>query len=87
MKTLLAPCGFDCALCPSYLATVSGDPAELRRVWERWDPATRPETPDEVRCTGCLSDGPRLPFCESCALRRTRGTDPERPGARQGRTS
>ena len=75
MKSLEAPCGFDCARCPACLATASGDPAELRKVWELWDPATRPGTPEGVRCAGCLSEGPRLEFCEACELRRARGTD------------
>ncbi|MBN1242152.1 MAG: DUF3795 domain-containing protein [Spirochaetales bacterium] len=69
----LAPCGFDCALCPAYRATVSGDPDGLRKVWERWDPATRPETPEGIRCFGCLSEGPILAYCRDCEARRTGG--------------
>ncbi|HOX49270.1 MAG TPA: DUF3795 domain-containing protein [Spirochaetales bacterium] len=71
MPSTIAPCGFDCANCPVYRATLADAPAALASLWELWDPATRPATPEELRCRGCLSGtAVHIPFCAACAIRR-----------------
>lgn len=70
MAPHIAPCGFDCTTCPVYRATAAGAPAALVSLWELWDPATRPATPEELRCAGCLHHSTtRIPFCASCRIR------------------
>ncbi len=56
--TLIGFCGDNCALCPRYIATKSGDIHHLEKVRDLWvkvgwrDAATSPE---EVACSGCTS--------------------------------
>ena len=56
MDKLIAYCGLDCAKCPAYVATQSGDPAELERVAAEWREAfNMPDlTVESLICDGCL---------------------------------
>ena len=73
MDKIIAYCGLNCSECPAYVATQSGDPAELERVAAQWREAfNMPDlTAESVICDGCLqTDGGRLScYCATCAIR------------------
>ncbi len=51
-------CGNDCAACPRYTATVSGDEAQLHQVaalWHRVGWRDRVVSSDEIACRGCAT--------------------------------
>jgi hypothetical protein len=52
---MLAPCGIDCAACPAYIATRSGDRTRLQDVLKTW--TANPEmTVDDLLCGGCQGE-------------------------------
>ena len=64
-------CGDDCNQCPRYLATQSGDEAQLEKVAELWRTIGWRDTlepPEKLACHGCAS----LDICElgmrDCAI-------------------
>ena len=75
MNQIVAYCGLNCAECPAYLATQSGDPAELERVAAEWREAfNMPDlTTESVICDGCLPGaagvGRLSGYCTTCAIR------------------
>lgn len=73
MDKMIAYCGLNCSECPAYVATQSGDPAELERVAAEWRAAFQmPDlTAESVICDACLQrDGGRLSgYCATCAVR------------------
>jgi hypothetical protein len=73
MEKIIAYCGLNCAECPAYLATQSGDPAALERVAAEWRVAfNAPEmTAESIICDGCLAtNGGRLAdYCGMCEIR------------------
>jgi hypothetical protein len=56
--TLIGFCGDNCALCPRYIATKTGDIHALKKALDLWvrvgwrDKETNPE---EVACNGCIT--------------------------------
>lgn len=58
MKASIGACGDDCSVCPRFLATVSGDPADLedvRNLWVRIG-LREPGFPvEDMACQGCCS--------------------------------
>jgi hypothetical protein len=71
MEELIAPCGLDCAACPTYEATLKNDRKALARVAEDWSRQFGfPMTADSVRCTGCRStSGVQIGHCAECEVR------------------
>ncbi len=73
MDKIIAYCGLNCAACPAYLATQSGDPAALERVAAEWRVAfNAPDiTAASLACDGCLATiGGRLAdYCAVCEIR------------------
>lgn len=66
----IAFCGIDCSVCDAYLATQSGDPAELERVATAWRQLDPNVTANTLRCDGCLAVGGRLfSWCTECPIR------------------
>ena len=72
MKELIAYCGLDCEACEARLATVRKDDALRADVAKRWSELNGVEiTPAMIHCTGCRTEGPKTPYCESlCPIRR-----------------
>jgi hypothetical protein len=69
----LAPCGIDCAACPAFLATRSGDRTRLEEVLKTW--TANPEmTVDDLLCDGChgerVSKDCRVCWIKDCARER-----------------
>ncbi|HVO78343.1 MAG TPA: DUF3795 domain-containing protein [Methanomassiliicoccales archaeon] len=57
----MAYCGYRCDLCPALKATRSDDVGELAQVAKEWKKLYGFNLkPEEVRCAGCRSDGPRV---------------------------
>jgi hypothetical protein len=55
---LIGFCGDNCALCPRYIATRSGDIHDLetvRDLWVRVGWRDKDTSPEEVACSGCTS--------------------------------
>ncbi|MBN2394629.1 MAG: DUF3795 domain-containing protein [Anaerolineae bacterium] len=73
MDKIIAYCGLNCAGCPAYVATQSGDPAALERVAAEWRVAfNAPEmTAESIICDGCLAsiDGRLADYCSICEIR------------------
>jgi len=73
MDKIIAYCGLNCAACPAYVATQSGDPAALERVAAEWRVAFHaPDmTAESIVCDGCLANiGGRLAsYCGMCEIR------------------
>ena len=68
---IIAYCGITCSSCDAYLATQSGDQAELERVAEAWRKQFDPHiTAASIVCDGCLVDsGPVASYCSWCPNR------------------
>jgi hypothetical protein len=73
MDKIIAYCGLNCSECPAYLATQTGNRAELEQVAAQWREAfNMPDlTAESVVCDGCLQiEGGRLiGYCATCAVR------------------
>jgi len=66
-------CGDVCSFCPRYLATLSGDPDELRRTAELWrDVGLRDRVVpnEEIRCEGCSPTNACRSGIAACASER-----------------
>lgn len=66
-------CGNVCSLCPRFIATVSGDPAQLEEVRQMWVSAGWREesvTLDDMRCLGCSAQKECRYHIIPCAIER-----------------
>jgi hypothetical protein len=68
---MIAFCGLDCAECPAYAATQSGDEEALVKVAAQWSEEYSGNlTVDDVRCNGChATEGPWMSHCSECKIR------------------
>ncbi len=68
---MIAYCGIACSSCDAFLATQSGDPAELERVAAAWRAQVDPGiTTADIPCNGCLAEvGPLCSYCAICPVR------------------
>jgi len=68
---MIAYCGLNCAECPGYVATQSGDEEALKKVVAQWsDEYSGTLTIDDVRCSGChATQGPLMSHCSVCGIR------------------
>jgi hypothetical protein len=74
---MIAPCGNDCAECPRYQATLSGDVLSLSYVanlWFRLGFRTHVGSNDEVACRGCPPSNPCPYEIFECAKARNAAT-------------
>ena len=71
MKEYIGFCGLDCEKCEARIATVNHDDVLRRQVAMEWTELNGVEiTPEMINCTGCRTDGPKTPYCESlCPVR------------------
>jgi len=73
METNLAYCGINCAVCPAYLATISGNREALAKLAKEWGGDYPPAiaTADGIRCSGCQHESGEYLcfFCSDCAIR------------------
>ena len=65
-----AYCGFDCAKCPVYIASETGDEKLKRELIERFSEGTESIGFEQIECHGCKSDIPSgHRFCSECEFR------------------
>jgi len=69
-QLILAYCGLVCSECPYYLATQNNDQAKLQQIAEE----TREKfgltvTAAECMCDGCIGEGRKISYCDTCAVR------------------
>ncbi len=66
----MAFCGFDCARCPMYRATVDNDSALKKALIEKYSTNEKRLTEKDIACFGCKAEKRYIhPFCEECAIR------------------
>jgi len=74
MEKKLGFCGVDCATCPVYQATMSGDVEQKKGVADYFSQAFKTEIkPEEINCIGCVQatkeSGPLFGHCHFCDVR------------------
>lgn len=61
MERMISYCGLICTECPAYVATQKDDENERKRVAETWSKEFDANLkPEDINCTGCLSEGERV---------------------------
>jgi hypothetical protein len=71
MEKMIAFCGLDCAVCPTFLATREDNDEKRKQVAEQWSKEYKAEfKPEDINCDGCLSGNGRLfRYCKVCEIR------------------
>ncbi|MFX1328412.1 MAG: DUF3795 domain-containing protein [Promethearchaeota archaeon] len=67
-KDLLAPCGLYCGVCRIYKAHKDNDLEFKREILPTLNDYGA-KSVDDIACTGCLSDGAKFHFCQTCPIR------------------
>ena len=63
-------CGFDCAACPIYQATLLDDEELKQKLAEKYSAPGRKLMKADIFCKGCRAEKRYLhPFCEECVIR------------------
>lgn len=69
-EKMIAFCGIDCAACPAYVGTQTGDERLLAKTAEEWSTGEYPLKPEDVICDSCTVAGKRLPsFTSLCKMK------------------
>ncbi|MCP4762976.1 MAG: DUF3795 domain-containing protein [archaeon] len=66
-KELLAPCGLYCGVCSIYIADRDNN-VKFKGVLKKLY-AGIVESTEEIRCTGCRSEGILFKYCQDCPIR------------------
>ncbi|MHA1931412.1 MAG: DUF3795 domain-containing protein [Promethearchaeota archaeon] len=66
-KALLAPCGLYCGVCAIYIAHRDNNLKFKDRLVNVYKPLS--ESIDDIKCTGCLSNGIIFGYCKSCPIK------------------
>ena len=76
-EKLIAYCGLDCGQCPAYIAIESNDDNFRKTTAKEWTERYRndnrnrpPVEPEDINCSGCLSNGPMYMYCSQCKIRK-----------------
>ncbi len=67
-KELLAPCGLYCGVCAIYIAHRDNNLKFKQKLFPIYK--TFAKTVDDIKCTGCLSEGDVFPVCRSCPIKK-----------------
>ena len=70
MSKMIAFCGLDCETCGAFIATRDNDNEkriEVAKTWSRQYNANI--KPEDIHCSGCLSDGVLFGHCQVCKIR------------------
>jgi len=69
-EKLIAFCGIDCAACPAYVGTQTGDEELLAKAAAEWSTPEEPLTPEDVICYSCTQTAKRLfTWCAQCRVK------------------
>lgn len=70
-------CGLDCGECTTFIATKNNDNQLRKKTAKEWterykkDGRNRlPVKPEDINCSGCLSDGSIYSYCRQCKIRK-----------------
>jgi len=68
---MIAACGLLCHECPAFLARQNGDKALQEKTAREWSRMYEADLkPEEIRCTGCQTEGSELfSHCLECSYR------------------
>ena len=66
-KALLAPCGLYCGVCAKYIAHKDNNIKFKDRLVNVYKPLA--ESVDDIKCSGCLSNGIVFDYCPSCLIK------------------
>ena len=71
MKDFIGFCGLDCETCEARIATINQNDELRQKVARAWSEMNGVEiTPEMIHCTGCRTERPKTPYCESlCPIR------------------
>jgi hypothetical protein len=69
---MIAYCGLDCTACDTFIAASTNDDVLKTRLAIIWSAINDTEVrPEDINCTGCRGDGPKLPYCgQHCKIRK-----------------
>lgn len=72
MSKMIAYCGLECTICPSFLATKNNDDKARARTAAYYTQTYGFNLkPEEINCNGCLPQGKkRLAYCATCRIRK-----------------
>ena len=72
MDEMVSFCGLLCNECPAFIATKNNDDAKRAEVAELWHKTYKVHLkPEDIDCTGCLSDAePLFSHCRVCQVRK-----------------
>ena len=71
MKKMIAYCGLDCAICPTYLATQKDDDNMRQQLIDEWKKNNKVDLKlEDVNCDGCKNGGRILFFCRHCRVKK-----------------
>jgi len=65
---LLAPCGLYCGVCAVYIAHRDNNQKFKEVLTKVYKPFIKGV--EDIKCTGCLSDGEVFPVCRSCPIKK-----------------
>jgi len=69
-EKLIAFCGIDCASCPAYVGTQTGDEELLAKTAAEWSGESEPLTADDLVCYSCVQTEQRLfKWCAHCKIK------------------
>jgi len=69
---MIAYCGLDCEKCEAFIATSKNDDGLRAKVAKHWTETYNvPVKSEDINCTGCLSDGVKVYYCDQiCEVRK-----------------
>ena len=69
-------CGLNCSSCPAFIAAKNNNNKLREKTAKEWTERYRaagrnrpPVRPEDINCTGCLSQGPLYLYCRECKIR------------------
>ncbi|MEO0082347.1 MAG: DUF3795 domain-containing protein [candidate division WOR-3 bacterium] len=72
MAEMIAYCGIDCGVCPALIATMKNDNELRKKTAAEWSRSFGHDfKPEEINCTGCLTNGAHVYYCDAmCDIRK-----------------
>ena len=69
-------CGLECSSCAAFIATKNNDDLLKEKTAKEWTKRYLNDNgdksvlkPEDINCTGCLSDDPKYLYCNECNIR------------------
>jgi len=71
MDKIVGACGLVCSGCFAYKATIKDDDKLRAKTAEFWSTIYGADIkPEDINCTGCLTDGIKFNHCKVCEMRK-----------------